>query len=133
MRVFVAILVVVGLLVPMSAAVADHHSRILQLWKCKLNEGKTYDDVHAANGKWVKFVNAQVGGEVEIVSYIETPITGKTEGFQYADVFPSIEAWNAMRQAMETEEGKAIGDELDEVADCSYNSLYETKKTMAAE
>jgi hypothetical protein len=34
---------------------------------------------------------------------------------------------------MQSEEGQAIEEELDAVATCSHNSLYESERTLAAE
>ena len=33
-----------------------------EVWTCTIKEGKTMDDVRAANSRWVKFINANVDG-----------------------------------------------------------------------
>ncbi len=129
-RIAIALVIVFGLSV--CAAYADSHERTVVIWKCKLNEGKTTADVQAANAKWVKHVNANAEGG-EIRSYVLTTIVGDTEMFLYVDSFPTGEAWVASRAAMKSEEGKAIVKELEEVAKCSSNSLYESEQTVAAD
>ena len=63
---------------------------------CKINEGKTMDDVRAANSKWVVFMNENVEGG-GITSHITTIVVGdSTPGkFGYVDTFPSLESWTA--------------------------------------
>ena len=81
------------------AAYADSHERMVALWTCTLADGKTQADVQAANGKWVKHVNAAVEGG-DIRSYVLTTVVGEPETFLYVDSFPSGKAWLASRTAM---------------------------------
>lgn len=106
-----------------AAASAFSETDTLVIWTCTLNDGKTMDDVAAANGRWVKYQN-RVNEGATIRSWGAESIIGDT-GFVYIDSFPSLEVWSAARDAMEAEEGVAIGDALDEAATCSSNSLYE--------
>jgi len=95
----------------------------VEIWKCVLKDGKTMDDVATANGKWVKFMNANVEGG-DIHSYGQTAVVGNQEKFLYIDVFPDMKVWIASKTAIENEEGQAIEAELNEVASCTSNSLY---------
>ncbi len=106
-----------------STAQADSHQRIVEVWTCSLNEGKTQADVEAANGKWVKLMNEKIEGG-DIHSYVLTPIVGDTGTFLYADSYPSMEAWVASKVVIETEAGQAVEQELDAAADCSSNTLH---------
>ena len=88
------------------------------------------DDVRAANSKWVKFMNANV--DDGITSHIITSVVGNaTPGnFIYVDSFPGPEVWTVTKSALGgNEEGEAIDKELDEVADCSENRLYEAEES----
>ncbi len=127
-RIAVALLMVFG--VGVGAAYADSNDRMVALWTCTLAEGKTQVDVQAANGKWVKHVNAG-DAEGEIRSYVLTTVVGEQAEFLYVDSFPSGKAWLAARAALESEEGKKIEKELDAVAKCSRSSLYESKQSGA--
>ncbi len=95
----------------------------VEIWNCTLNDGKTMDDVATANGKWVKFMNANVEGG-DIHSYGQTAMVGDQATFLYIDVFPDMKAWIAGKAAIDSEEGKALEAELNKVASCTSNSLY---------
>ena len=105
-------------------AAADTTVRVVFI--CSVNEGKTMDDVRAANSAWVKFVNAKVAGG-NISSTILTPLVGNLEvgRFIYADDYPSIESWSATRDATaDSDKGKAIDAALEAAGTCDSNSLY---------
>jgi len=95
----------------------------VEIWNCTLNDGKTMDDVATANGKWVKFMNANVeGGDIQ--SFGQTAMVGDQGSFLYIDVFPDMKAWIAGKAAIDSAEGKALEAELNKVASCTSNSLY---------
>lgn len=103
--------------------------RVDEVWTCKVNAGKSMDDVRAANSKWVKYINAHVKGG-DISSSVVTPIVGKVEQgtFLYVDSFPNLESWTAAKPALDkTDEGKAIDAELNAAAACSENRLYSSE------
>ena len=109
--------------------VAHAGTKVEEVWRCTLNDGKTQTDVHAANIKWVKFVNAKVGGG-DIHSYVATSVVGDTTQFLYVDSFPDMKAWVAVKAVMQTDEGQAIEAALNEIATCSSNRLWSTTETM---
>ena len=94
------------------------------VWICTVNEGKTLDDVRAANSAWVRFMHAKVNEAIS--STILTPIIGDFDGgrFIYADDFPTVEVWDAARKASETAEGQAIDAALDAAGTCTSNSMH---------
>jgi hypothetical protein len=104
--------------------------RINELIECKLKEGKTIEDVHAANSKWVVFMNAHVEGG-DIHSYVLTTEVGniQTGHFMYIDSYPSLESWAARDKASEMEAFKPIQAELSAVAECSKNMLYKSRES----
>ena len=123
---FAAIVAMIGV---WATAAADTSYR--EVWTCKIAEGKTMDDVRAANSRWVKFMNANVDGG-EIASHIVTTVVGDvTDGsFVYVDSFPTLESWTATKSATEGNvEGEAIDEALNEVADCSENRLLEAEES----
>lgn len=105
-------------------ALADSH-RYVDVWTCTVKEGKTMDDVKAANAMWVKFMNANIEGG-NITSNILTPVVGDRSGFVFADSYPSLEAW-AAGEALDSDEWDTIIKAIDEVADCSQNSLHKSE------
>ena len=106
-----------------AAASAFGETDIRVILTCTLNDGKTMDDVAEANGAWVKYQN-RVNEGATIRSWGAESIVGDA-GFVYIDSYPSLEVWSAARDAMEAEEDVAIGEALDEAAECSSSSLYE--------
>ena len=80
-----------------AAASAVGKTDIRVILTCTLNDGKTMDDVAAANGRWVKYQN-KVNEDAGIRSWGAESIIGAT-GFVYIDWFPSLEVWSAAREA----------------------------------
>jgi hypothetical protein len=112
-------------------ATASADTSFREVWTCNVNEGKTIDDVRAANSRWVKFINANVDGG-GITSHIITSVVGNasTGSFGYVDSFPSLESWTAAKSATDgNEEGEAIDEALGEAAECSENRLYEAEES----
>jgi hypothetical protein len=109
------------------AVSANAEDRVAEVWNCKLEEGKTIADVQAANGKWVKYMNANVadGG---INSYVLTPIVARRGGFIYVDSYPSLVSWSA-GQELASDELTAIEEELNAVAKCSDNTLHNSAQS----
>ena len=104
---------------------ANAEERIAEIWNCEIEDGKTIDDVQAANGKWLKYINENVEGG-DIRSYVLTPIVGKQGAFNYVDSYPNLASWTA-GQALEGDAMTAINDELNEVATCSKNTLHRSE------
>ena len=105
-------------------AYADSHERVVVIWHCTLNDGQTMEGVNETNSKWVQLMNEKIeGGDVH--SYVLTTIVGDQGGFMYVDSFPSLTAWQAVRGVMESDEGKALEESFDALADCSKNSLHQ--------
>jgi hypothetical protein len=104
------------------AVSANAEDRVAEVWNCTLEDGKTIADVQAANGKWVKHMNANVadGG---INSYVLTPIVATRGGFIYVDSYPSLVSWSA-GQELASDELTAIEEELNAVAKCGDNTLH---------
>lgn len=98
-----------------------------EVWTCNLNEGKEMEAVQAANSEWVKHVN-----EATDVGYITSataePIVGDQESFFFVDRFPSLAAYAAVKEYVDSEAGKAamkaIQDEFEVLFDCTSNRLY---------
>lgn len=105
-----------------ATAIADPTVRVV--WVCNINEGKTLDDVKAANSAWVRFMHGKV--DDAITSTILTPIVGNFEAgrFIFADDFPSMTVWNEAREASQTTEGQAIDAAINAAVTCSSNSMH---------
>jgi len=100
---------------------------IVDVWNCKLHEGKTMKDAAALNEKWVKFMNANVKGG-GINSYDLDPRVGDQDHFLFVDVYPNMQSWADSENVMETKEGKALLMEFKALSKCGSNSLYSSTK-----
>lgn len=101
---------------------------VVDVWQCKLKDGKTMKDVGKVNDKWVKFMNANVEG-CGINSYDLEPRVGNQEGFLYVDVYPNMQSWAAGEKILKkSKEGRALEKELRALAKCSSNNLYSSTK-----
>lgn len=101
---------------------------IAETWTCKLKEGKSIEDVQATNSKWLKWINAQVGGG-GITSSVGKSVVGDTTIFIFVDSYPTLAAWAAAKQAMDSEEGSALDDLFGEDSECSDNRLWKIEDT----
>ncbi len=117
------LVVVVGTLLASTALSAEE--RVVNLVTCELKEGKTTDDLHAANGRWVRYMNDNVPGG-DIRSFPAMPIVGEFSHFLYIDSFPNLTSWAGMVDVENagSDEMKSIMDGLEAVASCSRNALY---------
>jgi hypothetical protein len=122
----VRILALVFMLGIWGSAAAD---TIRVVWICDVNEGKTMDDVRAANEAWVKYHTAN--NDERISSVILTPMIGNMQPgrFIFSDDFPSIEVWNASLKLSETDEGAAIDAALGDAATCPQNSMHNAEES----
>ncbi len=79
---------------------ASANADIRETWTCTIKDGKSMDDVRAANSNWVKFINENVDGG-GIASHIITSVVGNVtpRSFGYVDSFPTLESWAAARAA----------------------------------
>jgi len=109
------------------AVVANAEGRTVEIWKCKANEGMSLEDVHKANSKWVKYMNANIEGG-DINSYVLRSIVGMSGTFMYVDSFPSMASWSAAKEH-ESKELSAIEEELEAAAECSKNTLHNSVKS----
>lgn len=122
-RVITTALVVLGCSLAFNVA-AD--SRVDAVYKCKLKDGKEMSAVHEANSAWLAHVNGATSGGVS--SGTATAIVGGFDGFYFVDSYPSLSAWAAVQEYLDSDEGEAaikeITDQFDELFDCVENNLY---------
>lgn len=97
-------------------------SRFFEVWNCSLKDGASIQQVGAANAKWVKFVN-QVLPDAGITSGTVSAVVGDYTRFSIIDSYPDEQAWARIKAALKTPEGEAAGGDLDNVLDCTDNTL----------
>ena len=100
-----------------------------EVWTCKLEEGKTIEDVQAANSKWLKFVNDKTG-KGKIRSSVVAAVVGNTDTFLFVDTYPDLATWGATKELLGSEEGEEVEEVFEGLSDCSENRLYRREYTM---
>ena len=98
---------------------------IVQLWSCKLNDGKTEADVVAASSVWLKAAKTNEGGE-DIEAFVEFPIAADAgDGdFTFVLVVADTKTWGAFNNDYPDSPAGEAEEAWGEVATCSASSLW---------
>lgn len=94
-----------------------------EVWTCKLEDGKTIEEIQAANSKWLKFVNEKTG-KGKIRSSVVAAVVGNTDIFLFVDTYPDLATWSATKEFLGSEEGEEVEQLFEGLSDCSENRLY---------
>ncbi|NCF60171.1 MAG: hypothetical protein GWP64_09965 [Gammaproteobacteria bacterium] len=106
-------------------ASADNFANV---YTCKLKDDVEMEAVQAANSKWLKFVNSKVEGG-GITSSIGTAVVGDNEVFIFVDTYPSLSAWAAAAELLDSDAADEIDGLFEDLNDCSKNSLWKFEDT----
>lgn len=98
------------------------------VYTCKLKDDVELEAVQAANSKWLKFVNAKVAGG-GITSSVGTAVVGNFETFIFVDTYPSLSAWAATQELLDSDAGDEVDGLFEDLTDCSKNSLWKFEDT----
>jgi len=123
-RTMTALLAVAGLGVS-GLASADSFANV---YTCKVKDDVEMDAVQEANSKWLKFVNAKVEGG-GITSSVGTAVVGNLETFIFVDTYPSLSAWAATQELLDSDAGDEVDGLFEDLTDCSKNSLWKFEDT----
>ena len=106
-------------------AVPANAENIVQLWSCKLNDGKTSADLVAVSSAWLKAAKSMEGGE-EAKAYLEYPIVANAgDGdFTFVLVVPDTAAWGVFYNDYPDSPAGEADEAWGEVASCSSSSLW---------
>jgi hypothetical protein len=100
-----------------------------EVWTCKLEDGKTIEEVQAANSKWLKVVNDKTG-KGKIRSSVVIAVVGNTDIFLFVDTYPDLATWSATKEFLGSDEGDEVEEVFEGLSDCSENRLYRRDYTM---
>ncbi len=114
-----------ALLVMSGAASAD---TVTNVWYCTLNDGKTSEDAHALNAKWLKWAH-EVTGDDSITSSYVTAAVGDVGGFMWVDMYPDFATWAKL---MDADNNKDLEAAFDELQTCKGSRLYRGEETEPA-
>lgn len=119
------LLALVFCITPGLALAAPGETATVEMFHCKLKDGKTMEEVQANNTKWLAHTRKVTGSE-DVNSYALTPMVGDLAGFVFADVYPTAAAWATAKSAEQSDEGQAIDDAFEALMDCTKNRLYKS-------
>jgi len=112
----------------MSLAGVASADSFANVYTCKLKDDVELEAVQAANSKWLKFVNAKVAGG-GITSSVGTAVVGNFETFIFVDTYPSLSAWAATQELLDSDAGDEVDGLFEDLTDCSKNSLWKFEDT----
>ena len=98
---------------------------IVQLWSCKLNDGKTGADVVAASSVWLKAAKTNEGGE-DIEVFVDFPIAADAgdNDFTFVLVVADTKTWGVFNHDYLDSPAGEAEEAWGEVATCSASSLW---------
>jgi len=106
--------------------IADTYAEV---YTCILEEGKTAEDAHAVNSKWLKWVNENAANG-KVTSSSGTAVVGDNKAFIWIDTYPDLATWSATKTALDSKEGKeALEDLFKGITDCEENRLWKLTPT----
>jgi len=102
---------------------------IVQLWSCKINDGKTEDDLVAASSAWLKAAKTNEGGE-DIEAFLDFPIAADygDDDFTFVLVVADTKVWGAFNHDYFDSPAGEAEEAWGEVATCSASSLWASVK-----
>jgi len=98
-----------------------------ETWNCELEDEKKIEEVQAANSKWLAWVRKNVNKDIS--SSVLTAVVGSQDGFLFVDTYPSLAVWAATKEALDTDEGEALGEVFEGLFDCEDNRLWKDEPT----
>jgi hypothetical protein len=119
-----SVLFTLALAVASSSVFADS---VVNAYTCKLKEGKTKEELQAANSKWLKWVRANVNAE--ITSAVGTAVVGDQDMFLFADTYPDLTTWAATATALDSDAANELDDLFEDSSECSQNRLWKFEPT----
>jgi hypothetical protein len=117
------LLAIVFLAAPALCLADAGDTQVVEVWQCTIKEGKTADEVAAHNAKWLAFVRQT---NADINSYGMERVVGESGSFMFADIYPDLQTWGAVKSALDSEAGEAFDQGFGELLDCESNQLYKS-------
>ena len=101
------------------------HAGSVEVWNCKLNDGKTFDDLNGVSSAWLAATKSMEGTE-EIEAYHMYPVVANTVdgSFNFVTILPDQEVWGKITKAYPGSASQKADEAWGEVATCKGNSLW---------
>ncbi len=97
----------------------------VQVWKCELKDGKTFDELRPLSSAWLAATKSMEGGE-GIEAFHEYPVVTNAGdgGFNFVVILPDLEIWGKLAKAYPGSASQKADEAWSEVAACKGNSLW---------
>jgi hypothetical protein len=105
------------------------NAKSVEVWNCKLNDGKSFDDLMVVSSAWLAATKSMEGAE-EIEAFHEYPVvTNAGEGgFNFVVILPDLVAFGKLAKAYPGSASQKADEAWGEVATCKGNSLWASEK-----
>lgn len=114
----------------LSAAIVQADSRIQVVWSCTLNEGKTLEDLKAANTAWINWTRDN-GGKA-ITGYVANRVLGgDLSDVLLIDSYPDLETYAEEAAKYDSPEGEAMDAVFQDAATCTSNAMWAVEEVGA--
>jgi hypothetical protein len=125
MNITVRLLTALALSCTFTLANAD----VVQVWDCKMQEGKTGADLDAASSVWLAAAK-KLPGNSKLEAWHNFPIAANTGdgGFSFVTITPDFKAWGKATEAYGGSSAAKADQAWEEVASCSGSSLWASEQ-----
>lgn len=104
-----------------------HADSVLQIWNCKLNDGKTGAELMAVSSAWLKAAKTMDGGE-DIEAFVDFPIAANTGdgAFSWVMVLADAKTWGIFNNEYDGSPAAKVDEEFGEIATCKSSSIWQS-------
>ena len=102
----------------------------VQVWTCKMNDGKTAEDLDAASSAWLAATKSMKGAE-KIKAFHEFPVATGAVGdgaFNFVVITPNFEDWGKVTEAYPDSASQKADVAWGEVASCDGSTLWASEE-----
>lgn len=98
---------------------------ILQIWSCKLHDGKSQADAEAVSAAWLKAAKTMEGGK-DLKVYHDYPIAANAGDGEFAFVMVANDAktWGLFNNNYDESPAAKADEEWTKVASCSRSAIW---------
>ena len=104
------------------------NAAVIQVWKCKVNQGKSDADVEKASSAWLAAAKSMKGGEnLEVYHSYPMAANAGERGFEFVLVAPDAATWGAFWNDYDGSAASKADAGWNDVASCSGADLWNSK------
>jgi hypothetical protein len=113
----------------LSCACTLANADVIQVWNCKMHDGKTAADLQAVSSAWLAAAK-QLPGNEKLEVWHNFPVAANVGdgGFSFVTITPDFQAWGKATEAYPGSGAEETDQAWEEVASCSGNSLWASEQ-----